>query len=286
MLGKQWVDKSCFRNCNINLAQPTASNVFEPDSPIFTKERFLVEFSHKKVEFKLDFTGDLTLAQFDEICEKTKIEKSPSVLIKEPSVDQVVALANALISDQNEQSRIMQFLLDTFPEGTVEGGKIQLTGHKPYPCYNTSTTFLTWDKLTINQGNLTVSEFRELFAKNFWGLKCTMLCAFKKKPKKGGSSFLYNEQSPFAPQIAMCEANLGKATSGSQKRVFGMQLKQKQKQHEDWMAKNLGGNLLDKYKQVYGDDLPPGRNYIKLIGSFVDKDGYIADIPLIKYTFQ
>lgn len=292
MLGKQWVEKSVFRNCNINLAQPPASNVFEPDAPIFKQPRVVVTFSHPEQTLKLDFNGDLTMAQYEEICKGAELKKEANISIKDPSVELVISVASKCITDVTDQARIIDYIGSSYPDGTIPDGSLSLIGHKPYPHFkNSGTTFSSWDHLTVNQGNLSVGEFVSVFKKNFWGLDCKELFAFKRKPVSG-SGFLFNTVSPYAGQVRQMESMLAKATNDGQRRIFGIQLKQKQKLEDDWQAKNRKGEepLIDKYKSQYGDGvdggLPPGRNYIKLEGTFIDSDGYVADIPIIKYTFQ
>eukprot|EP01084_Bolivina_argentea_P283277 485102_1 len=114
--------------------------------------------------------------------------------------------------------------------------------HVAYPPRWTS-----WDKLVINEGNLTVQEFIDLFPKIFNGITVDLLHKYGKMRK--GRLIWHN-------------SNAKKDAIKTQK-------------------------LIDRYVELYGELLSNKRNYVLLHGEFVLENGDVdVDLPKIQYFFK
>eukprot|EP00455_Lapot_gusevi_P024090 TRINITY_DN24_c0_g1_i5.p1 TRINITY_DN24_c0_g1~~TRINITY_DN24_c0_g1_i5.p1 ORF type:complete len:1100 (-),score=574.74 TRINITY_DN24_c0_g1_i5:196-3444(-) len=124
----------------------------------------------------------------------------------------------------------------------------------PYP-----DGFTSWDKIVIDQGDMTLGEFVEAFPKIHHGVVPSLLfkhgiTAKDIEEKKG--KYLYLDTDGMLPdRRAAHNANLAKKVS-------------------------------ELYKETYGDFVNPNRNWIALDGAFEDADGNGAIVPFIKYVFK
>eukprot|EP00008_Paramoeba_atlantica_P008298 CAMPEP_0201480162 /NCGR_PEP_ID=MMETSP0151_2-20130828/4697_1 /ASSEMBLY_ACC=CAM_ASM_000257 /TAXON_ID=200890 /ORGANISM="Paramoeba atlantica, Strain 621/1 / CCAP 1560/9" /LENGTH=1086 /DNA_ID=CAMNT_0047861931 /DNA_START=42 /DNA_END=3302 /DNA_ORIENTATION=- len=110
--------------------------------------------------------------------------------------------------------------------------------------------FTVWDKVVIEQGNLTIREFLDLFPKIHHGVQPGMLTFPEEKEK-----LLWSAPENVAPAA-------GKMYAERESR-----------------------NLLEVYEEIYGP-LNPGLSYVVLEASIAeDEAGELVSVPVIKYHF-
>lgn len=149
----------------------------------------------------------------------------------------------------------------------------------PYP-----NQWTTWDKLVVDEPNLTVQEFADKFPKIFNGITINLL--FKSgKMEKG--QLLYDSSA--RKKNTTQEENQLKRTNLSEnmRNHFQKELNKKLEYNKNFdVIQGRNEKLIDRYIKLYGDLVSNKRKYIVLDGDFEDKDGNIAVLPKIQYIFK
>jgi len=167
-----------------------------------------------------------------------------------------------------------------------------MTEEKKDPTDNIVKKFVTvpsgwtsWDSIVIDEGNLTVQEFVDLFPKILNGVEVELLYTLGNMEK---GVALYNG-SQITRSTKQVEANLAKpGLSDRLKTMYESELKSKREWNEN-LTKGRNSKLIDRYLELYTTDgklVSDKRNYVLLSGSFFDADGNPAIIPRIKYVFK
>lgn len=117
--------------------------------------------------------------------------------------------------------------------------------------------FTCWDKVVVDIGDVTLKEFLARFPEIHYGCNVTYLI----------KSGLSNED----------------VASGHDKPIYTDFAPTKN--IKTLVAENMARPMSECYKACYGD-LPQGKNYFLLEGSFTSKDDKLAKIPIIKFIFK
>jgi hypothetical protein len=144
-------------------------------------------------------------------------------------------------------------------------------------CYPPRWT--SWDKLVVNEGDISIDEFVARFPKLFWGVKPTMLCGRAVKEGK----MLYTNT---LLSTKMEEANLARdGITDKQRKMYEDALERKRKANEK-ISEGWDRPMSVRYQEQYGELVPAKRNYVVLVGSFEDAEGNAAELPPIKFIFK
>jgi len=140
----------------------------------------------------------------------------------------------------------------------------------------------SWDKLVVDQGDLTVQEFVDLFPKLFWSVQIELL---HKAGKMEKGRLIYNGsetiRSTKTQQQQLQRPNISE--------TLKQDLQNQINQTEQWNAnvkKGRDSKLIDRYIELYGPLISNKRNYVLITGSFRDKNDNVAESPVIKYVFK
>jgi len=146
--------------------------------------------------------------------------------------------------------------------------------------------FTAWDKVVIDQGDMSLGEFCEAFPKLCHGVKVSSLFIAGLSDadiKAGKGQALFQSFNPFASQHQMAKMMLARPGQSPENIA---RFKTIVDSYDAFALKNdPKKKLSEHYVATYGP-LPKGRNYLLLDGTFKDDEGRQAKIPTVKYIFS